>query len=174
MKYFAIVLMAALSLTSYAEPMGECEGTPKTAVTTLPIPLANWGQVVCTPFGHIITNKEGWVWSNPGSYSPVMIPSQMVRSNPEPLANESYFTKVEMSELSGIEADEAVMIFEKGFDTSGTKPTVYALNVVSVSGKSLGFKFFDYGDSQWGMWCNGECDPHSKFMLLNMANGPNK
>lgn len=174
MKYITIVLMAFLSLTSDAEPAGECEGTPKFAVTTLPAPLDGWGQIVCTPFGHIITNKEGWVWSNPGSYSPVMIPSQMVRSIPEPLANESYFTKIEMNELSDNEAEEAVIIFEKGFDTSGTKPKVYALNVASVSGKSLGFKFFDYGDSQWGMWCNRECDPNSKFMLLNMAKGPNK
>lgn len=174
MKFITIVVMALLSLTTHAEPAGDCNRTPKAAATSLPEPLNNWGQIVCTPYGHIITNREGWVWSNPGSYSPVMIPSQMVRSNPEPLANESYFTKIDMNEISGLEAENSIKLFEKGFDSSESKPKVYTLNVASVSGKSLGFKFFDYGDSQWGMWCNKECDPNSKFMLLNMAKGPNK
>ncbi|UZJ43817.1 hypothetical protein OOT55_14290 [Marinimicrobium sp. C6131] len=174
MKYLTVVVMALISLNANAEPVGDCKGTPSSAVTSLPEPLNKWGQIVCTPYGHIITNKEGWIWSNPGSYSPVMIPSQIVRDNPEPLANESYFTKIEMSEVSGKEAQESVNLFEKGFDTSESMPSVYSLNVTSSSGKSLDFKFFDYGNSQWGMWCNKECDPNSKFMLLNMAKEPNQ
>ena len=174
MKYLIIVIMALLSLNAFAEPAGDCEGTPKPAVTSLPEPLNNWGQIVCTPYGHIITNKEGWVWSNPGSYSPVMIPSQMVRSNPEPLGNNSYFTKIELKELTGKEAENSIKLFEAGFDASETKPRVLALKVESVSGKTLGFNFFDFGASQWGMWCNKQCDPNSKFMLLNMAERPNK
>ena len=169
MKYLTAVVMVLISLHGNAEPAGDCEGTPKSAVTSLPEPLTKWGQIVCTPYGHIITNKEGWVWSNPGNYSPVMIPSQMVHSNPEPLANESYFSNIEMNEVSGKEAQEYAELFEKGFDTSESEPRVYSLNVASSSGKSLDFMFFDYGNSLWGMWCNKECDPNSKFMLLNMA-----
>ena len=78
-----------------------------------------------------------------------------------------------MTELSGGEADESIQTFEKGFDTSEVKPKVYSLKVTSISGKSLSFRFYDYGDSQWGMWCNKDCDPNSRFMLLNMAKRPN-
>lgn len=174
MKYFTIAVLILFSLNSNAELAGDCEGTPKSAVTSLPEPLNKWGQIVCTPYGHIITNKDGWVWSNPGSYSPVMIPSQMVRSKPEPLGNNSYFTKIELTELTGKEADKSIALFETGFDVSESKPRVFSLKVKSISGKVLGFKFFDFGNSQWGMWCNKECDPNSKFMLLNMVKKPNK
>ncbi len=174
MKYSILVVMFLLSVNAIASPSGDCSGASESAVVELPTPLSNWGQLICTPYGHIITNKEGWVWSNPGSYSPVMIPSQMVRSNPEPLGNKSYFTKIEMVALTGNEAEVSRKIFEAGFDVSETKPKVYSLKVASISGKKLGFQFFDYGNSQWGMWCNKECDPNSKFMLLNMAERPNK
>ncbi|WP_444904748.1 hypothetical protein [Microbulbifer sp. CnH-101-E] len=174
MRFITLVIMAVLSIASYAEPAGDCKGTPKSAVTSLPDPINKWGQIVCTPYGHIITNKEGWAWSKPGSYSPVMIPSQMVQSNPVRLANESYFTRINMSELSNNEAEASVKQFEEGFDVSEAKPTVYKLNVESVSGKSLSFHFFDYGNSQWGMWCNKECNPNSKFMILNMTKWPDK
>ena len=79
-----------------------------------------------------------------------------------------------MTTLSGNEATSSIMLFETGLDSTDTLPKVYALEVVSVSGKKLGFQFFDYGASQWGMWCNGECNPQSKFMLLNMSKQPNK
>ena len=96
MKYSILIAIFMLSINASASPAGDCSGTPKSAIVELPEPLRNWGQLACTPYGHIITNKEGWVWSNPGSYSPIMIPSQMVRSKPKPLGNKSYFTKIEI------------------------------------------------------------------------------
>ncbi len=169
MKYLALIIMVLLSTNVNASPAGECNGTPGSAITELPQPLSNWGQILCTPYGHIITNQEGWIWTSPGSYSPVMIPSQMVRANPESLGNKSYFTKIEMVYLTGKEAEDSIKLFEEGFDTSETKPKVYSLEVVSISGKKLRFRFYDYGNFQWGMWCKKECDPNSKFMMLNMA-----
>lgn len=153
----------------HSEPVGDCDGSPKAAVMSLPAPLNNWGQIVCSPYGHIISNKQGLIWSNVGSYSPVMIPSQMVRTGPKELGNESYFTSIEMVKLEGAEAKSSIELFETGFDKSPTSPSVYSLVVTSISGKKLSFKFFDYGDSQWGMWCNKKCDLNSKFMILNMA-----
>ncbi len=158
-----------------AAPSGECEGTPNKAVTELPNPLNIWGQILCTPYGHIITNREGWIWTNPGGYSPVMIPSQMVRKKPKPLGNHSYFTEIEMTTLAGEDAEKAIELFQTGFDSSESTPTVYSLNVVSISGKSLSFQFFDFGNNiQWGMWCNRGCDLNSRFMMLNMNKSPNK
>jgi hypothetical protein len=175
MKYsmILILLLCTLSLNA-ALPASDCEGTPQAAVMVLPDPLSRWGKIECTPYGHIITHRHGWIWSNPGGYFPVMIPSQMVRTDPEPLGNQSYFTQIDMDLITGSEADESIKIFEEGFDTSENKPKVYSLKVSSVSGKKLAFKFFDYGDSQWGMWCNKACDPNSRFMLLDMSNKPNK
>ena len=175
MKYLILVLISILSFSVKSSPVGDCIGTPKEAVTALPSPLDNWGQIVCTPYGHIISNKQGYIWSNVGSYSPVMIPSQMVRSNPKSLGNNSYFTSIEMNLLKDEEAAASIELFETGFDKSPNRPKVYSLLVKSKSGKELSFKFFDFGDSQWGMWCKKSCDPNSKFMILNMAKQkPNK
>ncbi len=169
MKYLILVFIFALSFNVSSKPVGECDGTPEDAIISLPSPLQEWGQIVCTPYGHIISNKQGYVWSNVGSYSPVMIPSQMVRTQPKKTGNSSYFTSIKMTLLKGKEAKSSIELFETGFDKSGTTPKVYSLSVTSISGKKLGFNFFDFGDSQWGMWCNKECDPNSKFMILNMA-----
>lgn len=169
MKYLLIFILLWIPAQVIADPAGDCSGTPSSAVTSLPSPLDKWAQLACTPYGHIITNKDGWVWTYPGGYNPVIIPSQMVRTNPEQLANESYFTMIEMREIQGNEATAAIELFESGFDQSQTKPKVYSLQVKSVSGKSLDFKFFDYGDSKWGMWCNKKCAPQSSFMLLDMS-----
>ena len=169
MKYLIFVLITAFSLNAHSAPIGDCSGTPKDAITVLPSPLDTWGQIVCSPYGHIISNKQDFIWSNAGSYSPVMIPSQMVREQPKEIGNASYFTSIEMIKLNGEDAKSSIELFETGFDKSPTTPSVYSLAVTSISGKKLGFKFFDFGDSQWGMWCNKKCDPNSRFMILNMA-----
>jgi len=168
MKSCAYLILGLFAIPVFGQPVGDCTGTPVEAVIELPAPLNDWGRLACTEYGHIITNLDGWIWSNPGGYNPVMIPSQMVRNNPEAIGNASYFIKIEMSLVAGEELDAAVALFEEGFDASETKPSVYNLEVVSVSGRKLGFKFFDYGASKWGVWCNVECDPDSRFMLLNM------
>ncbi|TVO70086.1 MAG: hypothetical protein FHK78_16540 [Sedimenticola selenatireducens] len=167
-------MLGFFCLEGNAALVGECEGTPIDAVKELPNPLSEWGVIACTPYGHIISNKEGWIWSNPGGYSPVMIPSQMVRSNPEALGNKSYFKEISLKELRGEAAASAIEVFRTGFDKSPEEPRVYSVKVVSVSGKELGFQFFEFGDHHWGMWCNKKCNPDSRFMILNMDKKPNK
>lgn len=152
-----------------ADPVGDCAGTPTEAIVALPPPLDSWGQIACTPYGHILSNKEGWVWSRPGGYSPVFVPSQMVRDNPEKLGNESYFTSIRMTEVHGNEFQAAYTSFHDGFDKDERLPSGYRLDVTSISGKSLKLYFFDYGDSIWGIWCRDTCDPDSRFMILNMT-----
>ena len=154
--------------------MGECDGTPSEAVIELPSPINEWGQIACTLYGHIISNKEGWVWSNVGGYSPVMIPSQMVRSNPKALGNAPYFTKIAFKQLHGVEAESAINVFEKGFDKSPATPNVYSMSVTSVSGKELALQFFEFENDHWGMWCKKVCNPDTKFMILNMTKKTNQ
>lgn len=173
-RYLAALVLLALGGTAQAQSGSDCAGSPPDAVTTLPSPLSSWGQVVCTPYGHIITNQEGWIWSNPGSYSPVMIPAQMVQTNPEPLGNSSYFTRISFTPVEGKEYATAHEAINKGFDEEEMMPKGYRLDVTSVSGKSLKLYFFEAGDSIWGIWCREDCDTGSRFMLLNMQKKPNK
>ena len=167
-------MTAACFSSAHAQPADDCAGSPAEAVTKLPAPLSNWGQVMCTPYGHIITNLDGWVWTQPGAYAPVMIPTQMLRKNPEPLGNKAYFTQIAFTRVEGKEFETAYSAFIKGFDDGGEKTTGYRLDVTSVSGKTLKLYFFESGDSIWGIWCAKECDPMSRFILLNMNKKPNK
>lgn len=129
---------------------------------------------MCTPYGHIITSRDGWIWTQPGAYAPVMIPAQMVRENPEQVGNKVYFTHVSFTRVAGKELEEAYAAFVKGFDDEGEKTTGYRLDAKSVSGKELKLYFFENGPSIWGIWCTKQCDPMSRFMLLNMNEKPNQ
>ena len=174
MRYLVLIMLALIPATSFSAPKGDCQGTPDLAAVELPSPLKDWAQIQCTPYGHIIEAKDQWIWTKPGGYRPVMIPAQMVRSNPAPLGNKAYFTKIAIERLTGTAAISAVAQFETGFDSSESAPSVYRLDVESALGRSLVLRFFDYGDSRWGMWCNNGCDLNSRFMILNMAEQPNK
>lgn len=149
---------------------GDCSGTPPDAVMTLPQPLSKWGTLVCTPYGHIISNHEGWIWSNEGAYSPVFIPSQMMRDNPLPVGNKSYFTRINLVKVDGPEFQTAYSAFHGNFAPDKTLPTGYRLDLESVSGRTLKLYFFDYETHAWGIWCTtGVCDPGSRFMLIDMS-----
>jgi len=102
------VVFLFLPATARADP---CTGTPKDAIMSLPSPLDKWGRIICTPYGHVIASRERWIWSQPTTYSPVFIPSQMVHDNPEQLGNASYFAKIDMRKISGDEYDEAYRAF---------------------------------------------------------------
>jgi len=176
LKLFILSALLLVSVSAISAQPNECSGTSEDAVMQLQPPLKYWGNIYCTPYGHIIAAKEGWIWSNPGGFSPVMIPSQMVRENPEKLGNKSYFIKIDMVALDGKEAKEAIDLFETGYDKSSNPPKPYSVIIESVSGKSLKFQFFDNGNDEggWGMWCNKKCDPSTRFMILNMSKRPNK
>jgi hypothetical protein len=177
MKLFHSISLIGLIVfgqAAFAAPTGDCAGTPKEAIVDLPSPLNDWGQVVCTPYGHIISSKDGWIWSYPGAYAPVFVPSQMVRREPKELGNKSYFTKISLTEVEGQEFQEAYSVFHAGFDSKEALPVGYRVDVTSISGESLKLYFFDYGHSAWGIWCRDTCDPKLSFMVLNMAKSPNK
>ncbi len=166
-KYFLLALIL-VSSQSIAAPVGDCAGSPGDAVVELPVPMATWAQITCTPYGHVIEGHAGWVWSQPGSYAPVFIPSQMVRNNPEEIGNKSYFTKIALSKVTGYEFVKAYEAFHVGLDQDKVLPIGYRLDLKSVSGKTITQYFFDFGDLAWGIWCNDGCDSGSRFMLLDM------
>jgi hypothetical protein len=149
-----------------------CKGPPDKAVTTLPAPLDEWGQIVCTPYGPVISAHDGWIWSRPGGYSPVWIPAQMVRDDPAELGGTVYFTKIDFVRVDGTEAETAYAGLHKMF-SDPSPPATYRLDVSSVSGRSLRLYFFENGSSRIGIWCTGgSCDPDSWFMVLDMKHPP--
>lgn len=177
MKLFRTLVLIGITLfgqATAAAPIGDCVGTPADAAVDLPFPLDKWAQIVCTPYGHIISNKNSWIWSYPGGYAPVFIPSQMVQNDPKELGNNSYFAKIDMTSVGGDEFLNAYSVFHAGLDPTEAKPSGYRLDVTSNSGESLKFYFFDYGDSAWGIWCRETCDPKLRFMMLDMSKRPSK
>ena len=140
---FAIVVWSAATVSG--AKADDCSGSPKDAVMALPAPLASWAVIVCTPYGHIISSKTGWIWSYPGAYSPVFIPSQMVQSNPAPVGNQSYFSEIAMNKIIGNEAKVAYDEFHAIFGPESRMPDEYRLELTSSSGRTLQLNFFDYG-----------------------------
>jgi hypothetical protein len=171
-----LALSAASAATPQTPPKSDdlCAGAPPAqAVTTLPQPLAKWGSLICTPYGYIISNHEEWIWSNPGSYAPVFVPAQMVRTNPAALGKTSYFTKIDMAKVSGDEFKTAYDAYHSHYAPDPQLPAGYRLDVQSISGGTLTLYFFDYGANAWGIWCpDGKCVPESKFMLIDMSKKP--
>ncbi len=171
-KLAPLLLLLALPLSASATAESDCSNSPADAVKELPSPLSDWGTIVCTPYGHVISNRQGWIWSYPGALAPVFIPSQMVRSKPEPLGNKSYFTKVTFTEASLTDENtvEALAALNSGFAPQPASKA-YKLFATSSLGRSLSLYFFQDGSSIWGIWCDehgAQCNANASFMVLNM------
>ena len=170
----AFLFAAALGTGSlHASDESDCVGSPPEAVMTLPAPLDKWGEIACTPFGHVLTSKKGWLWILPTVRRPIFLPSQMVDRFPAPLGNKSYFTKIEAARISGDEFTRVYQIFHEGFDPNETRPDGYRVELTSVSGQTLRVYFFDYDTYAWGIECRaGGCDRGTRFMILDKDHMP--
>lgn len=171
--FVTFLLVSGSIITTTASDMkGDCSGSPESAVMDFPAPLSDWAVIVCTKYGHIISNREGWIWTRPAAYDPVFIPSQMVRAAPKPIGNASYFTEITFTDTTGSsEAKESWKILNAGFDESDVPQRAYRLDVTGSLGKSLMLYFFELPDQSgiWAIWCSGgDCDAKTKFMLLDM------
>lgn len=157
-----------------AAAVGDCTGSSPEAVMTLPPPLNKWGQITCTPYGHVLAARGNWTWIWPDGSGTVFIPSQLVMSNPQPLGNRSYFTHVEVMRVRGAEFDEAYATFREGLDVlREVPPDVYRADLTSVSGKVMKVYFFDYDSFAWGMSCpDNNCVQDSRFIMLDRTREP--
>ncbi len=153
-----------------AQDLIDCGTSPPDAVLVLPPPLDRWGQIVCTPFGHVLTSHPDWIWNYPGGFVPAMFPSQMVDGDPEPVGNESYFTSIVIAQVDDAEYRHAYEVMHRGFAPDGTQPVGYRVDLTSVSGRTQRLYLLDYGDVGWGISCaNGECDQKSSFMMFDIS-----
>ena len=151
----------------------DCAGTSDKAVMTLPLPLSKWGSIACTPYGHVLTSHDGWIWLMPDGSDTVFIPSQLVEEKPRTVGNNSYFTKIEATLVKGEESDLAYNTFHVGFDEKEIKPDVYRVDLTSVSGKTMRMFFFDYDTYAWAMTCpENKCQTDTRFMVLDKNHRP--
>jgi hypothetical protein len=173
-----VVFLLIVSAMSHGSPgraaaAGECSGSPPEAVMTLPAPLDKWGQIACTPFGHVLQGRDNWVWIWPDGSGTVFVPSQLVMTNPQPLGNRSYFTDIDIMRVRGGEADKAYATFREGLDVKETSPDIYRADLTSVSGKVMRVYFFDYDTYAWGMSCpDNNCVQDSRFIILDRTREP--
>jgi hypothetical protein len=172
---FACVLAALLcsmSTSSRATDETECNGSALDAVTILPSPLRKWGQIVCTPFGHELRSRDGWIWASLEDISTVHIPSQMVARNPSAIGNESYFTAIEAKELPGKDAAFALATFSDGLHLDEVGVKSYRVTLTSVSGGEIAMDVFDFGTFAGAMWCPDDgCVSSSRFLIMQDSSG---
>ena len=158
--------------TAGIRPAHDCAGSPPDAVTMLPPPLSRWGEIDCTPYGHMLASRKGWMWLMP-DLDTVLVPAQISDKAPEQLGNRIYFTKIDVVKVTGAEFDDAYSTFHRGFDANEVKPDAYRVDLTSVDGKSTRMYFFDYDTYAWGMSCpGGTCETDTRFMILDRNTPP--
>jgi hypothetical protein len=170
-----LTISAGLKATAPAVALEghDCRSAPPEAVITVPAPLSKWGQITCTPLGHMLTSREGWIWIMPDATGTVLIPAQELENAKQSASAESYFTKIEMMKVKGEEFDSAYGAFHAGFDEKEVKPEAYRVDLTSASGRTVRMFFFDYDSYAWGMTCPGnKCDADTRFMILDKNNRP--
>jgi len=172
----ALTIIAGLKVVSPAaavENAHDCTGSPPDAVMTLPAPLSKWGRIVCTPYGHMLAGRDGWMWIMPEIFETVLIPAQVPEKEPEQVGNKIYFTKVDVYKVKGSEFDNAYKVFHTGFDDKEVKPDGYRVELTTDQGKSLMMYFFDYDTYAWGMSCpDSKCEMETRFMILDKNTPP--
>jgi hypothetical protein len=150
---------------------GDCSAAD--ALSKLPNPLSRWGQIVCTPHGQVITGHSGWVWLQPADHALVAISATFSDDKAPADDAHPYFTKAEVTKVSGEEFDKVYGTFHDGFDPNEEKPVTYRLDLTTESGRTLRMYFFDYFSYGWGMTCpDGQCSRDSRFMMLDMNERP--
>ncbi|WP_044616186.1 hypothetical protein [Gynuella sunshinyii] len=173
LKKVIIGCILALPLIAMAEEKEQefeisCQGGPEGMVTEVPGIVSALASVKCTVYGQIITGAEGVLWNYPGGFAPVIIPAQMVRSQPEKVKNEYYFTSITAKNLSKNEAIEVYKGFGQGFDQM-PKDAPETTEIVATNQKGVVQKvyLFQLGPQTiWGYTCQPACKPEMSFMVM--------
>jgi hypothetical protein len=150
---------------------GDCTGSPDAAVMKLAFPLNKWGQVSCTKYGHVLASHNGWIWFMP-STGAVLVPSQVTMGDPKVVGNETYFTKIEITQVKGDEFKNAYGTVMTNLGKDEVKPDGYRVDIMTSGGEALKIYFFDYDTYAWGMDCTSSCDAESRFVVLDLNHKP--
>jgi hypothetical protein len=172
-KKTILLIILFLPILSTAEEKGPefeipCSNAPDGAVTEVPKPISDIASIKCTIYGHILTGADGVLWNYPGGFSPVIIPSQMVRSEPEKVNHKFHFTSVTAKQLSKEEAIVVYKHFGKGFDEM-PKDAPETIEIIAINQKSVSQKVYLFQlapETIWGYACQPICKPEMSFMVM--------
>ncbi len=164
-------LLSLFFYSSFAFSQGieiPCADASDKAVISMPLLFKPYAMIKCTRYGHIITYKEGTFWTAPGSYSPVRIPAQMIRSKPKIVNHSLYFKSITAREIKGEEAKKIYNPITQLFDMDNSKLPTTALELVAINNLDIIQKVYliSFGDSMWGYTCQTICKPKFAFMVL--------
>jgi hypothetical protein len=166
-RFAVAVIMGVMALAS--APKGRAADdacirqAPADAVKTLPVPLAKWGQLICTPMGFALTGGGDWIWVDPKDRSRVVIAADRGQDSGAP----AYFTKIAATEVSGAEYDMVYSVIHRGL-ADEQKPKGYRIDLQSADGAEATLYAFDYFSYVWSIGCDhAMCDPSSFFIMLN-------
>lgn len=145
-----------------------CQDGPNNMVTDLPKLVNSLASVKCTVYGQILTGADGVLWNYPGGFAPVIIPAQMVRTQPEKVNNKFHFTSVTAKKLDQKEAIEIYKGFGQGFDEMPKEPLdTIEISVTNQKGVTQRVYFFQLGpETMWGFTCQPTCKPEMAFMVM--------
>ena len=159
----------ALSFSAQAQDIEiACDGSPTTAVHSVPPPADRFVHVLCTKYGHVLAPTAGWFWTAPGAYSPLFYPAQMVRENPLEVGNGIYFSSITVTALEGAAASDRWKILSGLFRDP---PPTKALEIVASSSGGSKHTIYVFPNS-WGYSCSPECTKEGAFIMVSQRKEP--
>jgi hypothetical protein len=170
---FALVfiLIARPALAESPDLSPTCMKPAPDAVSQLPPPLNEWGQLICMKYGYVIVPRQGWIWAHPGGYSPAFIDAQM--DGPSKLGGVAYFTNIGFAQAAPDDLKDASRVVSSVVPSARPKKG-YRLDLKSNGGMYARYYFLaDEKSGLWGVQCDARaCDKSSVFMLINSTNIP--
>ncbi len=92
-------LLTAEQLRPPAELLLDCNEAPSAAVTQLPEALAKWATVYCTKFGHILSYRDGFFGTVPGTKRRATINAARIAGVPGQIGHKVHFTAIRYSRV---------------------------------------------------------------------------
>lgn len=147
-----------------------CSEAPETAIVSMPPRLQDVAQVICTPYGHLITSADGQYWTYPGALAPVMLLAYLDVDEAAPVIvnHARHFTRIEARDIAA--ADMARHLgAQDGLSPPPPDATIVGLEIVAVNQDNVEQRIIllNDGRSRWGYLCEPACKPKESFLALD-------
>jgi hypothetical protein len=160
--FIFVVIFSQVHAASLEIP---CEDSPKAAQLNVPSPANKYLHVVCSKYGHILHPTKGWFWTQPGGFSPVYYPAQMVRSEPEESGNTIYFENIEVTDLDSDVTASRWKEMGMMFDPNDSTPQK-SMEIVAITNAGSLHKIYVF-EGGWGWSCSPNCENKTVFLMIS-------
>jgi len=163
----ALFLLGFVNATPSFAQDNACGDMPSGAAKALPSPLRKWAKIVCTPFGQMVSSRDGWVWASLEDAAAVSIVAGAAPQDTGGLGDASYFVKIDVSELQQDESAVALTTFDSNLPLKNRSSKVYRVDLTVAGGLSTTLLLIDFGSFAGGMFCpDGSCVLDSRFLIM--------